>query len=167
MKDFVKTWNLFWITFTWGFWKVTHCQGIWNTIVTQHKIKTCFNLFLEILRGNGSANNELSYELVPYSHSSIEQRIKVYNSTLLLMPKINRSPYCHSYWKTDSVLQGLMNKITRVKMGKMKSFVFSAIKIYVIFCSCSCCHCYISKYQAKRETTRMKSANALLFWLGH
>ena len=75
---------------------------MWDMIITQHKIKTYFNLQEEIYLV--LVLQMLNFPLNQFLCSA-EERIEPYSSKLFLNPTIRGSPYYHPSWKISSILQ--------------------------------------------------------------
>ena len=69
-------------------------------MTTQYKTKTVFQPIGRNVRSNGSANIEYSNDPIPYGKKNNTNQFK---SELLLLPKNNSSPYCHTYSKANAV----------------------------------------------------------------
>ena len=63
-------------------------------------------------------------------HRPAEERIEPYNSKLLIIPKISRSPYHHTSWETKSVLQEKMNRMLKGK-DEIVFFIYQNLSHFV------------------------------------
>ena len=106
-----------------------------DIMTTQYKTKTVFQPIGRNVRSNGSANIEYSNDPIPYGKKNNTNQFK---SELLLLPKNNSSPYCHTYSKANAVVfffKKLMNKIIWIKKRRWGSlfFFFITQNLYVTF----------------------------------